>query len=119
MIKKKKKKTRNKFEARIHRQLKRAKVIFKYEEEKIPYILARHYIPDFILYTPLGKIYVECKGYLRPEDKSKMAAVKRLNPNLDIRILFYSHNLKYIKWAERQGFRYAIDKIPKEWLDGL
>ena len=115
----KKKKPRNKFEARIHRQLKRAKATFKYESESIAYILARHYIPDFIIFTPTGKIYIECKGYLRPEDKSKMAAVKRLNPQLDIRFLFYSLNHKYIKWAEKHGFRHAVEKIPKEWLDGL
>lgn len=118
-LKKKSKKPRNKFEARVHRQLKRAKVTFKYEGEKIAYIIASHYCPDFILYTPLGKIYVECKGYFRPEDKRKLAAVKRLNPQLDIRILFYAHREQYIKWAEKHGFRYAVEKIPKEWIDGL
>jgi Phage endonuclease I len=71
------------------------------------------------LFTPLGKIYVECKGYLRPEHKAKMCAVKRQNPKLDIRILFYSANKKQIKWAERNGFRYAIEDIPEEWLLGL
>jgi Phage endonuclease I. len=114
-----KKKHKNKFEERIHRQLKKAKCNFKYESEKIPYILARHYIPDFVLTTPTGKIYIECKGYLRPEHKSKMVAVKRLNPSLDIRILFYSSNKKYIKWAEKHGFVYAIEKIPDEWLQGM
>lgn len=115
----KKKKPRNKFEARIDRQLKRARATYAYESERIAYILSRHYIPDFILVTKTGKVYIECKGYLRPEDKSKMVAVKRLNPNLDIRIVFYAHNEKNIRWAERNGFRYAIDRIPKEWLDGL
>lgn len=110
---------RNAFEKKIYKQLKRSKIIFCYETEKIPFVIASHYIPDYILYTPLGKVYVECKGYLRPEDKRKMVAVKRLNPQLDIRILFYSHNEKYIKWATKCGFKYAIDKIPKEWLDGL
>ena len=113
------KKLRNKFETRIFRQLKRAKVNFTYEAEKIPYILARHYIPDFILMTPTGKVYIETKGYLRPEDKAKMVAVKKLNPQLDIRILFYARKEQYIKWAVKHGFRYAIEKIPKEWLNGL
>ncbi len=109
-------KLKNKFESRIDRQLKTSKVKYKYEGEKIPYILARHYIPDFIIFTKAGKIYVECKGYLRPEAKAKMVAVKKLNPNLDIRIVFYSKNAKYIKWAERAGFTYAIGEIPSEWL---
>lgn len=113
------KKLKNKFEARTYQQLKSAKISFKYESERIPYILARHYIPDFVLLTPTGKVYIECKGYLRPEHKAKMCAVKKLHPELDIRILFYSYNKKYIKWAEKNGFRYAIDVIPQEWLEGF
>lgn len=112
----KKKSPRNKFESRIYQQLKNSQVKFQYESERIPYILARHYIPDFILTTKHGKIYVECKGYLRAADKSKMVAVKKLHPNLDIRMLFYSSNKQYIRWAERNGFAYAIDTIPDEWL---
>lgn len=110
------KKRKNKFEESIYRQLRRAKVNFKYEGEKIPYILARHYIPDFIIQTPQGKIYVEAKGYLRPEHKAKMVAVKKLHPAMDIRILFYSMNKKNIRWAEKAGFPWAVEKIPKEWL---
>jgi predicted nuclease of restriction endonuclease-like RecB superfamily len=110
---------RNKFEKRIHRQLKRAKAVFTYETEKIPYVIASHYIPDFIVQTALGKIYVECKGYLRPEDKRKLIAVKKQHPAKDIRLLFYAENKKQIKWAERIGFRWAIEKIPLEWMKGL
>lgn len=115
----KKIKTRNKFEEAVRKQLRRTKILFKYESEHIPYYIASHYIPDFILYTVLGKIYVECKGYLRPEDKRKLVAVKKLNPHLDIRILFYAHSEKNIRWANRQGFRWAIEKIPDEWIKGL
>jgi hypothetical protein len=110
---------RNKFETKTYRQLKRNKVKFGYEDRKIPYILARHYIPDFCFKTPTGEVILECKGYLRPEDKAKLIAVKRLNPRLDIRILFYSANKKQIKWAEKAGFRYAVGSIPKEWFHGL
>ena len=110
---------RNKFEKRINSQLKRAKVPFKYEPEKIPYVLACHYIPDFVLSTPLGKVYIECKGYFRPEDKRKLAAVKRLNPQLDIRIVFYARREQYIKWADKHGFKWAIERVPREWLSGL
>src|SRR6266436_6338062 len=101
------KRTRNKFEETIRKQIRKTRVVFKYEGETIPYIIAYHYVPDFILYTPLGKVYVECKGYLRPEDRRKMAAVKRLNPKLDIRILFQVARPTYVRWAIRNGFRYA------------
>ena len=111
------KKFKNKFERRINLQLKRAKVQFKYESEKLPYYYTGHYIPDFVLSLPEGKVYIEAKGYLRPEHKRKMVAVKKLHPTLDIRIVFYSKKVKDIKWADKHGFKYAFEKIPKEWLD--
>lgn len=113
------KKPRNKFETKIYEQLSRSGRIFDYESERIPYIIASHYIPDFTVFTPTGKVYIETKGYLRPEDKRKLVAVKKLNPRLDIRIVFYAFNKRYVAWAIRNGFRYAIGNIPKEWLDGL
>lgn len=113
------KKLRNKFEKKIYRQLNRAKCVFTYESERIPYVLSGHYTPDFVITTPLGVVYVEAKGYFRPEHKRKMVAVKRQHPGKDIRILFYSSNKKYEKWAIKNGFRYAFDKIPPDWLKGL
>jgi hypothetical protein len=113
------KKVRNKFERKTQLFLRRQKIKFEYETEKIAYVLCRHYIPDFIIYTPLGKIYVECKGYLRPEDRAKLLAVKRQNPGKDIRILFYREVKTQIRWAEKNGFRYSISEIPLEWLEGL
>lgn len=113
------KKPRNKFEKKIQGQLKRSKLWFRYEDERIPYVLAKHYIPDFILRTPTGLLYIECKGYLRPEDRAKLAAVKRQHPNKDIRIVFYQRKERDVKWATKQGFRFAIERIPKEWLEGL
>jgi len=110
---------RNKFETKLFNQLKKSKVKFKYESIKIPYIIAGHYIPDFVVDTPTGKIYIEAKGYFRPEHKRKMIAVKKCNPQLDIRIIFYVENKTYIKWAVKHGFRYAFTRIPGEWLNGL
>ena len=112
-----KKKPRNKFEKRIDRQLKKAKVAYAYESEKLPYVWSGHYIPDFIIKLSSGdKIYIECKGYLRPEDKRKLVAVKKCHPTFDIRIVFYKAVPTAIRWAERQGFTYAIDAVPREWL---
>ena len=118
------KKPRNKFEYSIYDQLRRAKVKFEYEGEKFAYILACHYLTDWKLQTPFGKIYIESKGYLRPADKRKLIAVKRQHPEIDLRILFYpfrslTREKQYTQWAIKNGFRYAIGKIPKEWLLGL
>ncbi len=110
-------KTKNKFEDKIFRQLTKAKVSFKYESEKISYLIAGHYIPDFVILRDDGsRVYIETKGYFRPEHKRKMVAVKKLHPTLDIRIVFYQSNKSYIRWAERNKFPYAIGEIPKEWL---
>ena len=115
----KKKLPRNKFEQNTYNQLRRAGILFKYESEKLPYVLARHYIPDFIIITPTGKIYLECKGYLRPEHKAKLCAVKKQHPEIDLRILFYAAKKDNIKWAEKNGIKYAVGEIPEEWLKGL
>lgn len=116
------KKPRNKFEAEIYKQLKKAKVSFKYESEKVSYLIAGHYVPDFVITRSDGtKIYIETKGYFRPESKRKMVAVKKLHPSLDLRILFYPFKSKkqeaqYIKWAVKNGFMYAVGEVPKDWL---
>lgn len=107
---------KNKFEERVFKELKKSGVIVHYESEKIPYIFGGHYTPDFVVQTNLGKIYIETKGYLRPEHKRVMVATKKTNPHLDIRIVFYAKKLKDIKWAEKYGFKWAIGSVPEEWL---
>lgn len=108
---------RNNFEKRIRQLLKRRKLKFEYETEKLPYVITGNYIPDFIVHTPNGKVYIETKGYLREQAKIKMVAVKKQHPDIDLRIVFYSHKKKDIKWAEKHNIPYAIDTIPKEWFD--
>lgn len=115
--KKKKKQTRNRFEDDIHSQLVKNGCQFEYESEKIPYTIDYNYYPDFIVSSPRGKVYIEAKGYFRIEHKRKMAAVKRLYPDLDIRLLFYRVDRKNIRWAEKYGFKYAFHQIPKDWLE--
>lgn len=112
-------KTRNKFEKKLERQLKRKHVNFSYESVRIPYVLSGNYIPDFVITTANGLVYIEAKGYLRPEHKRKMCAVKKQHPEKDIRIIFYAANKKNEKWAQKNGFKYAIGSIPREWLDGF
>jgi hypothetical protein len=46
-----------------------------------------------------------------------MVAVKRQHPELDIRLVFYSASKTNLAFAERHGFKYAVETIPKEWLD--
>lgn len=107
---------RNRFEQKLLKQLTRARVPFQYESERIPYVLAGHYIPDFILTLPSGRIYIEAKGYFRPEHKRKMKAVKQQHPELDFRIVFYKKTKANERWAIKNGFKYCFDTINPEWL---
>jgi predicted nuclease of restriction endonuclease-like RecB superfamily len=108
-------KTRNKFETKLVKQAQGSSFKVEYESERIPYVIEGKYIPDIIIHsTP--KIYIEAKGHFRPEAKRKMVAVKKLHPDLDIRLVFYSYNKKYVRWADKHGFPYAIGNIPDEWL---
>lgn len=109
---------KNKFECEIYGHLKRKRVLFEYESEKLPYTIEAFYWPDFVLATVKGKVYIEGKGYFRPADKRKLVAVKKQHPELDIRILFYSYNKKNIKWAIKNRFPWAIRTIPDKWLVG-
>lgn len=111
-------KTKNKFETKILNQIKYSGRKVKYEGEKIPYVLAGHYIPDYIVETPTGKLYIEAKGHFRPEAKRKMVAVKRQHPELDIRIVFYRYSAKYERWANKYGYKFAFGEVPQDWLDG-
>lgn len=97
-------------------------VEYEYERNAVPYVLKCNYTPDFLL--PNG-VYLEAKGHLGPEDRRKMIAVKKQNPELDIRFVFQApHNkiykgskTSYAKWAEKNGFLWAhYHAIPIEWL---
>lgn len=114
---------KSKLEVSVFENLKKRKARIRYEGIKFSYTLRRNYVPDIEVSLPGGgKRYIEVKGYLRPEDRAKMIAVKRDNPEIDIRFLFAKDNkitrskLRYSDWAKKYGFEYAIGEVPKEWL---
>lgn len=97
---------------------------YSYETDRFPYTLRRNYVPDYTCVLPNGRVfYIEAKGYLRPEDRTKMIAVKQDNPNIDLRLLFSKDNklngksnTRYSEWATKHGFPYAIGFVPREWF---
>lgn len=118
---------RNKFEQLGHDQLIRAKVKFEYEQVKLPYTLEKQYLPDFVTFdkkTGKMKLIIEFKGYFDLAAQVKMKAVKRTNPDLDIRFIFQDSTkkvrkgskLSYADWADKYGFVWAQGSIPKAWL---
>jgi predicted nuclease of restriction endonuclease-like RecB superfamily len=112
-------KLRNKFERELYAQLQRSGLYFEYEPGRLPYVVRHYYVPDFIVELSDGRrIYIEAKGYFRPEHKVKMRAVKEQHPNEDIRLVFNHVDGRNIKWAEKYGFPWACGRIPDEWLYG-
>ena len=118
-------KYQSQLEERVAKQLSRGGLqSVKYEPFKVAYTIRKHYVPDFVIVTKSGKeIYIEVKGWFRPEDRTKMRAVKSSNPELDIRILFDKNNkvssrgkMKYTEWCEKNSIKCAIKTIPKEWF---
>lgn len=105
-------KYRSKLESRVAGRLGKMNLDINYETQKLTY--TKQYTPDFIINEgDPDEIILEVKGILRPEDRSKMVAVKRDNPNKDIRFIFQKPDSKMIgsksthaQWAKRNGFMY-------------
>lgn len=96
----------------------------EYETDKLPFTVQRYYLPDFVVILPSGtKRYIEAKGYFRPDDRTKLLAVRKAHPDIDLRIVFAQDNKlnknarsKYSDWAKKNNFPYSIGSIPKDWL---
>jgi len=115
-------KFRSKLEQHVANTLAQSGVEFEYESDKVPYTLECNYNPDFKL--PSG-VFLEVKGYLDVDDRRKMIAVKKQNPDLDIRFVFqYPHRkIPYLKsthaeWADKNQFLWcSYETIPESWLN--
>lgn len=110
------------FERSFHANLKSRGIKFRYESTQIPYILARHYTPDFEIVD--HGFFIETKGLLDRDSKAKMIAVKKQHPELDIRFVFMYPKKKipgtkqtHAEWAERNGFKWAEGVAPEEWFN--
>ena len=114
-------KFRSKFERRLAAQLDHVGVPYLYECRHLDYVCKRTYTPDFEL--PNGVI-LEAKGFFKPADRTKMLAVKKAHPSLDIRFVFQANNklsksskTTYGAWADKHGFPWCIGpSIPESWL---
>ena len=115
-------KYRSNLEKDIANLLEGLGVSFQYESEKLGYTIEHNYTPDFVLpnYT-----YLEAKGYWDPEDRRKILAVKKANPEADIRMVFQSpyntiskkSKTTYAKWCDKHDIPWtSYQDIPIEWL---
>ncbi len=113
---------RSRLEEKVADLLVELGVKYEYESTKIPYVIQHTYTPDFIL--PSG-IMLECKGYWDAADRRKVKAVKTLNPELDLRMVFQapfntiskSSKTTYAKWCDRYEIPWtSFHNIPLNWL---
>ena len=97
-------------------------VDYEYESCKVPYTIQHHYYPDFKL---PNNVLLETKGYWDSADRRKILAVKKANPDLDLRMVFQSPYNKiskkskttYAKWCEKHDIPWtSYHNIPLDWL---
>ena len=115
-------KFRSKLEERIADLLEGLGVSYEYESTKIPYTIQHNYSPDFCL---PNHVYLEAKGYWDPEDRRKILAVKKDNPDIDLRMVFESpyntiskkSKTTYAQWCEKHDIPWSsYHEIPLDWL---
>jgi len=125
------KRARSQFEFDIFKQLKgllKRGDRLTYESERLTYTITSEYVPDHIIERRDGTvIYIEAKGLGRAFDskaRQKMVAVKQQHPDKDIRIVFMrdgplqkNAKMRASDWAVKNGYPFAIGKVPEEWLD--
>ena len=113
---------RSQLEKRVATLLMTLGVSYEYESERIPYIIQHHYTPDFVL---PNHVYLEAKGYWAPEDRRKILAVKKDNPDMDLRMVFQSpyntiskrSKTTYAQWCEKHEIPWThFHDIPLDWL---
>lgn len=117
-------KLRSGLEKNVAEQLQNQSSYYDYEGEYIDYVLNKKYLVDFTIISEDQKtFYIEVKGRLTQEDRRKYIAVKNCNPDIDLRFLFGANNkltksskMRYSDWADKNGFKWAVKKLPKEWF---
>ena len=119
---KKEPKFRSKLEERVATLLEQLGISYEYETEKLSYTIEHNYTPDFVL---PNYVYLETKGYWDAADRRKVLAVKRDNPEVDLRMVFQSpyntiskkSKTTYAKWCEKHDIPWAAyHEIPLDWL---
>lgn len=120
-------KLKGKLEPKVLEDISQYGFKIEYESEHLKYqtIQNRKYIPDFVVTLPDGrKIYLEVKGYFRPDDTAKLRRVKETHPDKDIRLVFDKDNkfsskspMRYSDWCNKYQFQYCVGNVPKGWFE--
>ena len=97
-------------------------VSYEFENFQLPYVITKHYYPDF--YLPDYGFFIEYKGYFKPADRGKHLLIKKQHPSIDIRFVFQNANNRlskksrttYGSWCDKHEFLWAEGSVPKKWL---
>ncbi len=115
-------KFRSKLEENVASLLEGLGVSYEYEPERLSYTIEHNYTPDFVL---PNYVYLETKGYWDPADRRKVLAVKRDNPDVDLRMVFQApyntiskkSKTTYAMWCEKHAIPWtSFHNIPLDWL---
>ena len=115
-------KFRSKLEEKIATLLTELGVSYDYESAKVSYTIQHYYVPDFVL---PNYVHLEAKGYWDPKDRRKILAVKKDNPDPDLRMVFQApyntiskkSKTTYAQWCEKHGIPWtSFHNIPLDWL---
>jgi len=101
-------------------------------EQRIFYLVPKHYEPDFVYTTQSKTWYIEAKGRFRTSEEARKYVIiaETLGPKEELVFLFQRANTpmpgsrrrkdgtRYTmeEWAEKHGFRwYTLETIPTGW----
>lgn len=141
------------FEETFSEYLRKLGIDYDYEKVRVPFEVPAyiaHYTPDFVFdkksrrrlkrplkLDPKRHIILETKGKFPMRDRNKMIWVKKMNPDLDIRMIFMDDRVidkrkkgrrdgeeglrtkgyRHSDWCIDHGFPYYIGgEPPKEWF---
>jgi len=119
---------RSKLEENFEYLLKEFNVPYKYEKDKLCYVIPESKHTYLIDWSLPNNIFVETKGYLSDhQERTKYLLIKQQYPNLDLRFVFGDPNKlcggmkqTHAQWAIKNGFKYCsirdYDTI-KEWVN--
>ena len=91
---------------------------------QLKYLMLFSILTRLICILPSG-VMLECKGYWDTDDRRKIKAVKTLNPDLDLRMVFQApyntiskkSKTTYAQYCERLNIPWtSFHNIPLEWL---
>jgi hypothetical protein len=112
-------------EVRCAADMDKRGIKYRYEAEKLHYVIEGDYTPDYTL-VDTDDLLIEYKGKMTNETRRKMVAIKKCHPDRRICIVFEKpnnklskrHKMRYWQWAEKNGFDWSEHYVKEEWLHG-